>query len=400
MKGTILILLARLRLFFIRTIMYPFLFILGVVFKTNSKIILLTSFNGKSYSDNPRYLFEYMRDSEQFSDYQLIWAFQKKQAIVGAKTVKFNSLQYYYYLSKAKYWIFNSKMAPYYYKKSDQVYLQTWHGVPLKRLGHDIIDNGSTYYRSKQSYKQMVKSYDKDRRHWDYLIASSPFSAQVFETAFAFPQPKMLHIGYPRVDCLVHPDPVKIAELKRKYHLPTNKKIILYAPTWRDNAYSNTGYTFELKVDFYKWKRALGEGHIVLFKPHYLIINKYENDRSLDGFLYSIPANNDIKDLYVISDVLITDYSSVFFDYAILKRPIYFYMYDIEEYATDLRGFYMDIHKELPGKIYKEENEMLMDIKNQIYDDSRMEVFNQRFNNLDDGKASKRVVDIIYKAGH
>lgn len=78
MKGTILILLARLRLFFIRTIMYPFLFILGVVFKTNSKIVLLTSFNGKSYSDNPRYLFEYMRDSEQFSDYQLIWAFQKK----------------------------------------------------------------------------------------------------------------------------------------------------------------------------------------------------------------------------------------------------------------------------------------------------------------------------------
>ena len=104
--------------------------------------------------------------------------------------------------------------------------------------------------------------------------------------------------------------------------------------------------------------------------------------------------------MYVISDVLITDYSSVFFDYAILKRPIYFYMYYIEDYATDLRGFYMDIHKELPGKIYKEENEMLMDIKNQIYDDSRMEVFNQRFNNLDDGKASKRVVDIIYKAGH
>ena len=125
----------------------------------------------------------------------------------------------------------------------------------------------------------------------------------------------------------------------------------------------------------------LQEEYVVLFKPHYLIINKYENDRSLDGFLYSIPANNDIKDLYVISDVLITDYSSVFFDYAILKRPIYFYMYDIEEYATDLRGFYMDIHKELPGKIYKEENEMLMDIKNQIYDDSRMEVFNQRFNN-------------------
>ncbi len=88
MKGTILILLARLRLFFIRTIMYPFLFILGVVFKTNSKIVLLTSFNGKSYSDNPRYLFEYMRDSEQFSDYQLIWAFQKKTSHSRSKNGK------------------------------------------------------------------------------------------------------------------------------------------------------------------------------------------------------------------------------------------------------------------------------------------------------------------------
>ena len=89
---------------------------------------------------------------------------------------------------------------------------------------------------------------------------------------------------------------------------------------------------------------------VVLFKPHYLIINKYENDRSLDGFLYSIPANNDIKDLYVISDVLITDYSSVFFDYAILKRPMYFYMYDLESYASDLRGFIWISQKSFQAK--------------------------------------------------
>nr|UKS68316.1 CDP-glycerol glycerophosphotransferase family protein [Lactococcus garvieae] len=396
MKGTILILLARLRLFFIRTIMYPFLFILGVVFKTNSNIILLTSFNGKSYSDNPRYLFEYMRDSEQFSDYQLIWAFQKKQVIAGAKTVKFNSLQYYYYLSKAKYWIFNSKMAPYYYKKSDQVYLQTWHGVPLKRLGHDIIDNGSTYYRSKQSYKQMVKSYDKDRRHWDYLIASSPFSAQVFETAFAFPQPKMLHIGYPRVDCLVHPDPVKIAELKRKYHLPTNKKIILYAPTWRDNAYSNVGYTFELKVDFYKWKRALGEGYIVLFKPHYLICSTYHIPRDLKNFVFFMDPNQDINEAYLMSDALITDYSSVFFDYAQLGRPIYFYMYDLEHYAEELRGFYLKVPDDLPNDVVKTEEELLKMIKDDCFDYQRLRAFNERFNPWNDGSACEKIVSEVF----
>ncbi len=219
-----MILLAKIRLLIIRIIMYPFLCVLGVTLKTDSKIILFSSFKGKSYSGNPRYLFEYIKNSGEFSDYQLVWAFKDVKSIAGAKTVKFNSFQYFYYLSKAKYWIFNSKMAPYYYKKSDQVYLQTWHGVPLKRLGHDIIDNGSTYYRSKQSYKQMVKSYDKDSRHWDYLIASSPFSAHVFETAFAFPQQKMLNVGYPRVDCLVQPDPARISELKKKYHLPINKK--------------------------------------------------------------------------------------------------------------------------------------------------------------------------------
>lgn len=232
------------------------------------------------------------------------------------------------------------------------------------------------------------------------MISPNAFCSQVFPSAFGINKERLIETGYPRNDFIVNATKDDVFRIKKKLNIPMDKKVILYAPTWRDNSYVAAGYTFELKADFHKWKEILQEEHVVLFKPHYLIINKYENDRSLDGFLYSIPANNDIKDLYVISDVLITDYSSVFFDYAILKRPIYFYMYDIEEYATDLRGFYMDIHKELPGKIYKEENEMLMDIKNQIYDDSRMEVFNQRFNNLDDGKASKRVVDIIYKAGH
>lgn len=376
--------------------MYPFLFILGVVFKTNSKIVLFTSFNGKSYSDNPRYLFEYMRDSEEFSDYQFIWAFKKKQAIAGAKTVNFNSLQYYYYLSKAKYWIFNAKMAPYYYKKSDQVYLQTWHGVPLKRLGHDIIDNASTYYRSKQSYKQMVRSYDKDSRHWDYLIASSPFSARVFETAFAFPQQKMLNVGYPRIDCLTHPDPARVAELKEKYHLPPNKKIILYAPTWRDNSYSNTGYTFELKVDFYKWKRELGEDYVVLFKPHYLICSTYHIPQNLNNFIFFMDTNQDINDAYLVSDALITDYSSVFFDYAQLERPIYFYMYDLALYAEELRGFYLKVPDDLPNDAVKTEEELLKMIKDDCFDYQRLYTFNKKFNPWNDGSVCEKIISEVF----
>ncbi|MCR6590013.1 CDP-glycerol glycerophosphotransferase family protein, partial [Lactococcus petauri] len=391
-----MILLAKIRLLIIRIIMYPFLCVLGVTLKTDSKIILFSSFKGKSYSGNPRYLFEYIKNSGEFSDYQLVWAFKDVKSIAGAKTVKFNSFQYFYYLSKAKYWIFNSKMAPYYYKKSDQVYLQTWHGVPLKRLGHDIIDNGSTYYRSKQSYKQMVKSYDKDSRHWDYLIASSPFSAHVFETAFAFPQQKMLNVGYPRVDCLVQPDPARISELKKKYHLPINKKIILYAPTWRDNSYNNAGYTFELKVNFYSWKRVLGEEYIVLFKPHYLICSTYHIPQDLSDFVFLMDPNQDISDAYLVSDALITDYSSVFFDYAQLERPIYFYMYDLGHYAKELRGFYLKVPDDLPNNFVKTEEELLKMIKDDYFDYQRLRAFNERFNPWNDGSACEKIVSEVF----
>ena len=367
--------------------------------------MIFISFHGKGYSDNPKAIYEEIIQDERFKGYRFIWFIKdhkrKNITIPGAEIKEYFSLSYFYYMSKAKYWIINCKMPIYICKKENQFYLQTWHGTPLKRLAHDIdVSEDTTFYRSAVTYEQMCNSYDVDVARYNYMISPNAFCSQVFPSAFGINKERLIETGYPRNDFIVNATKDDVFRIKKKLNIPMDKKVILYAPTWRDNSYVAAGYTFELKADFHKWKEILQEEYVVLFKPHYLIINKYENDRSLDGFLYSIPANNDIKDLYVISDVLITDYSSVFFDYAILKRPIYFYMYDIEEYATDLRGFYMDIHKELPGKIYKEENEMLMDIKNQIYDDSRMEVFNQRFNNLDDGKASKRVVDIIYKAGH
>ena len=134
----------------------------------------------------------------------------------------------------------------------------------------------------------------------------------------------MLEIGYPRNDLLYAPNKDEIAlELKKKLHIPLDKKTILYAPTWRDNSYVTKGYTFKLEVDFGKWQEALGDEYVVVFKPHYLIVNDFDIDQ-YQGFVYFIEANEDISNLYIISDALVTDYSSVFFDYAILKRPIYF----------------------------------------------------------------------------
>ncbi|MGN1344869.1 MAG: CDP-glycerol glycerophosphotransferase family protein, partial [Traorella sp.] len=121
------------------------------------------------------------------------------------------------------------------------------------------------------------------------------------------------------------------------------------------------------------------------------------NDESLQGFLYSIEANAEINELYVISDCLITDYSSVFYDYAVLNHPIYFYMYDLEEYKDELRGFYLDIYTELPGKLYEDENQLLTDIKQQNFNYENLNKFNQRFNHAQTGNCAQKVIDIVFK---
>ncbi|BDH81266.1 CDP-glycerol glycerophosphotransferase family protein [Lactococcus lactis] len=389
-------LLIRIKLLLLKKILSFFLLLLGKVVKIDDKLIIFASFSGTAYSDNPRYLFEYLRDNDDFTDYRFVWAFRRKRVVQGAEVVKFNSLTYYYLLSKAKYWVFNAKMAPYYQKKEEQIYLQTWHGTPLKRLGHDLLDNGKTYYRSQLSYKQMLKGYDEDSCQWDYLISPNSFSSRAFASAFKINQEKMLEVGYPRVDFLVNADSNKCIELKRRYGLPLDKKVVLYAPTWRDDSFGIRGYRFELAVDFYKWKNQLGDDTVILFKPHYLISNVYQIPNDLSNFVYLMAASADINDAYLMSDVLITDYSSVFFDYANLNRPIYFYMYDFEQYEQELRGFYLKVPDELPNDVIRTEKELLRRIKEDIFDYDRLQVFNQVFNSWNDGKVSSKVAKRIF----
>ena len=368
----------------------------------DDQLVIFISFHGRGYSDNPRAIYEQMRTDPRFEGYRFIWFIkhhkQKKIQIEGAKVVEYFSIPYFYYLSKAKFWVINCKMPMYICKKPQQVYLQTWHGTPLKKLAHDIdVSEDTTFYRSAVTFEQMTHSYDVDVERYNYMISPNKFCTKVFQTSFQIDRERLVETGYPRNDFLSNFTKEDVDRIRSKYNLPKDKKIILYAPTWRDNSYVASGYTFKLQADFHVWKEKLPEDTIVLFKPHYLIINTYENDESLAGFLYSIPAEAEINELYIISDVLITDYSSVFFDYAILNRPIYFYMYDLEEYASDLRGFYLDIHKDLPGKIYREEVELLENVAQETFDYSHLSEFNQTFNNCEDGNASKRIVDLLAK---
>ena len=242
----------------------------------------------------------------------------------------------------------------------------------------------------------MRSTYDNDVSKYNYMISPSAFTTEVFQSAFKIDRARLIETGYPRNDILSNYKEHDLDVIKSKLKIPKDKKVILYAPTWRDNSYNLKGYTFKLKVDFKKWQEILGDDYVVIFKPHYLIVNDFDLE-SVKDFVYFVDPKEDISNLYLIADILVTDYSSVFFDYAILKRPIYFYMYDLDSYRDELRGFYLDIYHELPGEVIEDETILLNKIKMNNFDFNKLTKFNQRFNNHEDGNASKRVLDILFK---
>lgn len=368
----------------------------------NDRMALFLSFHGRGYSDNPRAIYEYLLTRPEYQDFQWIWVLRKKQIgaldIPKARVVRYNSPAYLYYLARCRYWVCNCKLPVYVVRKKNQVYLQTWHGTPLKRMAHDIlVPEGTTFYRSGMSAEEMRFTYDRDVARYTYMISPSRFTTEIFPSAFRVPPEKLIETGYPRNDMLVNDAGKDLEQLRRRYAIPEGKRVLLYAPTWRDNSYVLQGYTFELKADFRRWKQALGSEYVVLFKPHYLISHSFDLT-GLEDFVRLIPANEDIRHLYLISDALVTDYSSAFFDFAILERPIYFYMYDLEQYRDRLRGFYLNV-EDLPGQVFDQESDLLAAIGAGEYDFDRLKCFNAYYNNHEDGQASERVVEIVFRRG-
>jgi CDP-glycerol glycerophosphotransferase len=279
-------------------------------------------------------------------------------------------------------------------KREGNIFLQTWHGTPLKRLVFDIDDISS----ATPKYKQEVY---KQSRAWDYLIAANGFSSETFKRCFLF-ENTMLDTGYPRNDILHSPDRDQIAAIiKNRLGIPKDKKTILYAPTWRDDEFYAKGqYKFELQLNLDMMKQELGDEYVLLLRTHYFIADSLDVSH-LSGFAYNLSKYDDISELYLISDILITDYSSVFFDFANLKRPMLFFTYDLEKYRDVLRGFYIDIEKEVPGPLVYTSEEVVESIKDidsirEKYQD-RYEEFYNRFCGWEDGQASKKVVESVFK---
>ncbi|MEE0966237.1 MAG: CDP-glycerol glycerophosphotransferase family protein [Bacilli bacterium] len=368
----------------------------------DSKMIIFESFIGRSYCDSGKAIYEEMIKDERFNDFTFVWAFknveEKKDIpeLSRAILVKHRSAKYFEYYSKAKYIVSNSRIDMTIKRRDGQVYIQTWHGTPLKRLGYDIEVKGAN---ALYSNKELCKLYDIDSVRYSYLLSPSAFCTEKFASAFNLkenaPKCEIIEEGYPRNDFLTRYTKEDIKKIKEKLGIDHNKKVILYAPTWRDNQYKGDGYSYKLAVDFDKLRSQLGEEYIILFRAHYFVANSFDF-KKYDGFIYDVSHYEDINHLYVVSDMLITDYSSVFFDYSILKRPIIFYMYDLDAYQGEIRGFYISLD-DLPGNIVKTEEELINEINKEFIYDEKYKKFNERFTYLDDGYAAKRVIDRCIK---
>lgn len=379
----------------------------GISEKTDEKLLIFGAYNGKSYACSPKAVYEYMIQNEKFKDYRFVWFFDKPENYRFLEknrntiVVKKDTSLCEKYLHKAKYWIFNFRAMDHWMPSKDQIYVQCWHGTPLKRLGYDITNSDN----AMNSVAEIQSKYRTDAQRFRYMVSPCRFVTEKFNSAWnlknAGKGDAVLEIGYPRNDFLNKFTENDMETVKQKLGLNgCKKKIILYAPTWRDNQHdAESGYVYNNPVDFNYLREKLGEEYIILFRAHYLVADNFDF-KAYDGFIYDVSKHDDINELYIISDILITDYSSVFFDYAILERPMLFYMYDMEEYRDEMRGFYLDINC-LPGPILKKETELVeaiysLEEVNCGQKDS-IKLFNDEYNKMNDGNATERLVNTIIK---
>lgn len=372
--------------------------------QVDDKLVVFESFLGKQYGCSPKALFLAMVNDPAYAEYKKVWMFKNPDAYKeleqypNTKVVLYGSAEYYELYAKAKYWITNYHLPAGIVKGDDQVYVQTWHGTPLKKIGCDV----GTPETLSQDKKRAFKEYSQEGTIIDYMPSPSPFYTEKITSAFRLKgQAKILECGYPRNDFLFTVDEEFCQKLKKEMSIPQGKKIILYAPTWRDNQHvPGQGYVYQCGLDFDRMQKELGKEYVILFRAHYLISNSFDFAK-YNGFIINASEYDDVNHLYAISDMLITDYSSVFFDYANLMRPILFYMYDYEEYKTQMRDFYFSL-EELPGPVVEKEADLIQAIrtigKEEFHPDETYKQFNQKYNPYQ-VPCSSEVLERIINAG-
>lgn len=351
--------------------------------------VVFESFGGKFCTDSPKALSDELH--RQSPEKRIYWSIEDYSVsfphyaipVVRGSRAWFDAVRHAALLV-------NNNNFPFYFRKSpEQFYLQTWHGTPLKKIGLDA----PTQHLSL-SYRRLM---DREATFWDLLLAQNDFSAQVFPQAFGY-SGRILTAGYPRNDVLADALSAESRlELRASLGIRTDQEAVLYAPTWRDNAKDATGqHQWVGYIDFEKMRQALGDRVVFLVRGHHNVL----------GSSTGVAANNtidvstypEINDLILASDTLITDYSSIMFDYINIGRPILFFTGDAVEYEQSTRGTYVAAEKLSIGKTVADHKSLVEALSHLGQADScRNDISTGEHNFVanDDGEASRRVVAAV-----
>jgi CDP-glycerol glycerophosphotransferase len=347
-------------------------------------LVVFTSWAG-NYSDSPRAIFAELRRRD--APYESVWVLNDPaHAPEGTGAVRPDSAEYLRVLGRAGYLVSNNSMPGYFRKRRATKYVQTWHGTPLKRIAFDVSPEA---LRAGKSYLRTLR---RDVDSWDLLLSPNRFSTDVLRRAFRYQGP-IAETGYPRNDLLSSPERNEVrARTRRELGVGDDLTTVLYAPTFRDNR------EFSLELDLSRAAKALGDDFVFLFRAHKLDAARARvagEPRVID-----VSGRDDIAELFLAADVLVTDYSSVMFDFAVTGKPILFFTYDLAEYARDGRGMYFDLRAEAPGPLLADTGEVVDALENlaRVHEAhaAAYAAFRQRFCSLEDGNAAARVVDSVF----
>jgi CDP-glycerol glycerophosphotransferase len=349
--------------------------------------IFYNSFHGQ-FSDSPRAIYEELLQRDPPRTHT--WIADGPSFPANVRTVAPYSLGYLREAGRAGYVVSNRQMPNNFRKGPGTTYLQTWHGTPLKRIGFD----NDRWKANPRGFDHMARDFAK----WDFLVSQNPFSTEIFRRAFRF-DGEILETGYPRNDILNSADAAATrARVRAALGIDDGVRAILYAPTWRDNVIDDRGeLRFSLALDADRVEAELGSDHRLLVRLHYLLASAPIG--RIAEFVRNVSDYPDIRDLYLAADVLITDYSSAMFDFAVTGKPIVLFPYDIAEYRDSVRGFYFELEAEAPGPVCRTTHALIDAIRDldsvHAAHTARYVGFQERFCPLDDGSAAARVVDRV-----
>lgn len=358
--------------------------LVGRLVRTDESLILFNSYAGRKYDDSPKAIHDAMRQDPRFRKYRVVWAFHDPDAfdVPGAGKVRTDTLRYFITALRASAWVTNSSVERgLRFKRRNTVYLNTWHGTPIKLMGSDIGESNSSF-RSRGSGAV------------DAFCVQGEYEAEIFGRVFGIPEDAILRSGLPRNDELALSDEDRRRRLREQLGIPEGKRAILYCPTFREYD-RDGGHAVAMRppIDLGNWERELGGAHVLLVRAHYEVTSAMEVAEN--DFVRDVSAYPSLNELIVASDLLVSDYSSVFFDYSITGKPMLHFCYDYERYAKD-RGTYFDVRDWLDGA--GEEDELLRLIAGLDYEaeSAKSSAFRASFVDYYGG-ASEAVLDRLHE---